>query len=151
MWRSLCKKIDMMSKRSTNVGLKYLHLMRCLRCLKTLHCKNGKKKIAIKKSTSAPDDLWPDLKCLEFSSESPVVFSARFGWDGCALNFQTAASTAVSWGRWKVPVTAGWFREQMGSAALPLRFEGGAGGCAADVEQEAAFALRGWRWYGRRY
>lgn len=122
--------------------------MQHLGSVSTLQCKTGKKKIATKKSMEAPDDLWPDSKHPEFNSESPVVFSAGFGSGGCTLNFQTAVSTAVSWGRWKVP---GWFREQMGSATLPLCFGRGAGGCIADIGWEAAFALHGWRWHERIY
>lgn len=123
--------------------------MQHLRGVGTLHCKTGKKKkIATKKSMSAPDDLWPDSKCMEFNSESPVVFSAGFGTDGCALNFQTAVSTAVSWARWKVPVTAGMIQ---GTDGALLCFERGAGGRIANIGWEAAFALRGWRWRERRY
>lgn len=41
--RLLCKEIDNMSRKSTNLWLRYLHLMQHLRCVSTLHCKTGKK------------------------------------------------------------------------------------------------------------
>lgn len=46
IWRSRCKKIDTMSRKSTNSGVKYLHL----RCVSTLHCKQGRKKLQWKKA-----------------------------------------------------------------------------------------------------
>lgn len=121
------KRWDMMSRKSTGFGRTYLHLMQCLRCVSTLCCKTGRKKTAPEKSTSAPDVFRPDSKHLEFNSKSPVVFSAGFGSDGCTLNFQTAVSTAVSRGRWKVPVTAGMIQGTDGLCCAPALFVCGEG------------------------
>lgn len=118
--------IDTMLRKSTNVGLKYLHLMQQLRCVSTFCCKTGKKKKKSNKKESmpAPGDLWPDSQCPEFISQKPAMY---FGSDGCTLNFQTADSAAASWGRWKVAVTAGMIQGADGLCRSPPLFREGSG------------------------